>query len=84
MQSKLIRDIENMIRKKENQLETLHWPALIEAILKQSSYSETQLAREVGMTKLAIKRLRQGLVKDVRYQEGARLMSLYLSLQHKK
>lgn len=72
-----------MIRKKQSPREVLLWPPLIESILDQSGYSESMLAEQVGMTKQTVQRLRQGLVKDVRYQEGARLMSLYLRLQHK-
>lgn len=60
------------------------WQALIEEILQDMRYNETRIAREVGVTPATIYRIRTGITKEPRYAVAARLMSLYLKIQHEE
>jgi hypothetical protein len=62
----------------------LMWQALIEEILKDERYTEARVAREIGVSPIAIHRIRIGITKEPRYAVGARLMALYLSIEHEK
>jgi len=60
------------------------WQKLINEIISINGYNINRIASEIGIHQTTVYRLQSGKTKEPRYKTGARLVALYMKLQHER
>jgi hypothetical protein len=57
--------------------------SLIEEIIKDNDYTVSRIAKETGIAKGALMRIKSGKTIEPRYNTALKLLTLYFTLQYK-
>lgn len=62
---------------------TMMLKKLVEEIIKDNDYTVSRIARETGLAKGVIKRIKSGETIEPQYKTALKLLNLYFYLQYK-